>query len=398
MIKYISYGDTTGYGLSGLSYLRGLLNLGLEVYWQPVFWGAHGLQFWRPDMSPQLLESVRASAGDPALRDLPAILALTAAPRDYRIVVSHVIPDYLPSCIEEGKVNVAYCAWESDKIPAHWPAILNRFDAVMVPSRFNADVFRAGGVAVPVHVVPHIRRHAHDEVAPEQRDALRRQLGIGPDHFVFYIIGAWMLRKDLPRLVEAFLAEFGDAEPVALCVKTSAKPIHAPLPNEQGKTSLQLVQETTRAFAAREGRTHLPTVAVLAGDGVSGAWIDCLHQIGDTYVSLTRAEGWGMGAFEAAALGRHVLMTGWSGHLDFLGSDHPGLIDYRLEPIDWPGTTYGSDHKWAVADVADARRRMRARFEQRSRPDAHARRLSETIANRYAEGVVMRQFRRIIGA
>jgi glycosyltransferase involved in cell wall biosynthesis len=293
---------------------------------------------------------------------------------------------------------VAYCAWESDKIPAHWPAILNRFDAVMVPSRFNADVFRAGGVAVPVHVVPHIRRHAHDEVAPEQRDALRRQLGIGPDHFVFYTIGAWMLRKDLPRLVEAFLAEFGDAEPVALGVKTSAKPVHAPLPHEQGKTSLQLVQETTRAFAARAGRTHLPTVAVLAGDGVSGAWIDCLHQIGDTYVSLARAEGWGMGAFDAAALGRPVLMTGWGGHLDFLGRDHPGLVGGTLAPIDWPGTSYGPDHHWAVADVADARSKMRYRFVHRGQPDPHARLLGERIANLYAEGPVMRRFLHAIGA
>jgi hypothetical protein len=93
-----------------------------------------------------------------------------------------------------------------------------------------------------------------------------------------------------------------------------------------------------------------------------------------------------------------VLMTGWSGQLDFLGADHPGLIDYTLAPIDWPGTTYGSDHHWAIADLGDARRKMRVQFERRGRPDAHARRLSETIANRYAEGAVMRQFRRIIGA
>jgi glycosyltransferase involved in cell wall biosynthesis len=398
MIKYISYGDTTGYGLSGFAYLRGLINLGLDVHWQPVFWGAHGLQFWAADMSPQLLEIVRASPGDPTLRDLAAILSLTAAPRAYDIVVSHVIPEYLPACLEEGKRNVAFCTWESDRIPADWPAILNRFDAVMVPSRFNADVFRAGGVTVPVHVVPHIRRHAHDDVTPAQRASFREQLGIAPDRFVFYTIGAWMLRKDLPRLIEAFLAEFGADEPVALCVKTSARPVHGVLPHEQGKTSLQLVQETVRAFAARHGRTGVPPVALLAGDGVGGGWIDCLHQVGDAYVSLARAEGWGMGAFDAAALGRPVLMTGWSGQLDFLGDDHPGLIDCTLAPIDWPGTTYGSDHRWAVADVGDARRKMRAQFERRGRADAHARRLGETIANRYAEGAVMRQFRRAIGA
>lgn len=397
MIKYISYGDTTGYGLAGLAYLRGLLNRGLDVHWQPVFWGAQGLQFWTPQMAPQLLEAVRAAPDDPSLRDLPALLARTATPRAYSIVVAHLVPEYLPACLEPGKINIAYCTWESDRIPAHWPAILNRFDAVLVPSTFNAEVFRAGGVTVPVHVVPHIRRHAHDDVTPDARAALRSRLGIPEGHHVFYTIGAWMLRKDLPRLIEAFVEEFDADEPAALCIKTSVKPVHFPLPQEQGKTSLELVQETLRDSATRLGRTRLPTVAVLAADGIGGAWIDCLHGIGDTYVSLTRAEGWGMGAFDAAALGRPVLMTGWSGQLDFLGRDHPGLVGGMLAPIDWPGTSYGTDHRWAVADVADARAKMRYRFAHRHAPDPHARRLSETIANRYAEGVVMRGFCAAIG-
>lgn len=397
MIKYISYGDTTGYGLSGLAYLRGLLNAGFDVQWQPLFWGGQGLQAWQAPMAPQLLEAVRAAADDPSLRDLPAILACSAAPRPYQIVVAHLVPEYLPNCLEAGKRNFAYCTWESDRIPAHWPAILNRFEAVLVPSTFNAEVFRAGGVTVPVHVVPHIRRHAHDDVTPAQRSAMRGQLGIGADAHVFYTIGAWMLRKDLPRLIEAFLEEFTGDEPAALCIKTSTKPVHFALPHEQGKTTLQLVQETLARFSHRNGAARLPVVGVLAGDGVSGAWIDCLHQVGDTYVSLSRAEGWGMGAFDAAALGRPVVMTGWSGQLDFLGRDHPGLVGGALEPIDWPGTSYGPDHRWAVADIADARAKMRYRFEHRHHPDPHARRLSETIANRYAEGAVMRRFVAALG-
>lgn len=398
MIKYISYGDTTGYGQAGIGYVRGLLNLGLDVQWQPVFWGSNGLQFWTPSMSPQLLDLVRsADLPDPALRDLTAILAHTAAPRDYHTVVAHLVPEYLPACLETGKRNFAYCTWESSRIPAHWPAILNRYHGVLVPSQFNAEVFRSGGVTVPVHVVPHIRRHAHDEVTPGQLAQLRSGLGIKAQDYVFYTIGAWMLRKDLPRLIEAFLEEFTHDEPVALCLKTSSRPVHFALPHEQGKTSLQLVHETMQRVSARSGRTRLPTVAVMAGDGVSGAWIDRLHRMGDAYISLARAEGWGMGAFDAAALGRPVLATGWSGYLDFLGTDHPGLIDYTLEAIDWPGTSYAADHCWAVADLADTRRRMRGHFARRGQVDAHAQRLSETIANRYAEGAVMRLLRQAIG-
>lgn len=394
-VKYISYADTTGYGLSGIAYLRGLLNLGLSVYWQPVFWGSHGLQFWLPEMDKNLLEIVRASDGDPSLRDIHAMMELTTGAKEYDTVIAHLVPDYLPNCIEEGKKNFAYCAWESDTIPAYWPGILNQFHAVLVPSHFNADVFRAGGVHVPIHVVPHIHRHAHEDVTPEQRLAMRRQLGVGEDQFVFYSIGSWMLRKDFPRLIEAFLEEFLEEEPVALLLKTSGKPVHYPLPNEVGKTSLQLVQETIQEIARKHQRSRA-TIALLAGDGVSGSWLDCLHQVGDAYVSLTRAEGWGMGAFEAALLGRPVLMTGWSGQLDFLGNDHPGLIDYTLAQVEWPGTSYTPDHRWAVCDLADTRRKMRDLFERRNQVNEQAMQLSEKICNQYSEGKVMAQYDQII--
>ncbi|RDI53252.1 galactosyl transferase GMA12/MNN10 family protein [Nocardia mexicana] len=43
---------------------------------------------------------------------------------------------------------------ESSRIPEYWAARLNRTRAVMVPSRYVADVYRAGGVTVPIYVVP----------------------------------------------------------------------------------------------------------------------------------------------------------------------------------------------------------------------------------------------------
>jgi len=44
--------------------------------------------------------------------------------------------------------------WESSRLPADWPAKLNRARAVIVPTRFVADVCRACGVTVPIDVVP----------------------------------------------------------------------------------------------------------------------------------------------------------------------------------------------------------------------------------------------------
>jgi glycosyltransferase involved in cell wall biosynthesis len=44
--------------------------------------------------------------------------------------------------------------WESSRLPAGWPARLDRARAVIVPTRFVAQVCRASGVTAPVEVVP----------------------------------------------------------------------------------------------------------------------------------------------------------------------------------------------------------------------------------------------------
>ena len=72
--------------------------------------------------------------------------------------------------------------------------------------------------------------------------------------------------------------------------------------------------------------------------------------------SVTRGEGWGLGPFDAATLGKPVIITGWGGHLDFLGADYPGLIAYTMAPVSgWlHGASYRPTQQWAVADRHDA--------------------------------------------
>jgi glycosyltransferase involved in cell wall biosynthesis len=47
-----------------------------------------------------------------------------------------------------------YTAWESSRLPAGWAERLNEMRAVLVPTRFVADVCRHSGVTVPLEVVP----------------------------------------------------------------------------------------------------------------------------------------------------------------------------------------------------------------------------------------------------
>jgi len=88
--------------------------------------------------------------------------------------------------------------------------------------------------------------------------------------------------------------------------------------------------------------------------------IEALHRLGDCYVSLTRGEGWGRGAFDAATHGNPAIMTAYGGHLDFLGGS-PGLVDFRMVRVDNPlSNRHSPKQRWAEPDVDHAAELLRS--------------------------------------
>ena len=91
-----------------------------------------------------------------------------------------------------------------------------------------------------------------------------------------------------------------------------------------------------------------------------------LHALSDCYVSLCKAEGWGLGAFEAHNYNKPVIITRFGGQEDYLGSDYPYLIDYSLMPvrrmpwIPW----YNETQKWAQPDLGHAIKLMREVYDR----------------------------------
>ena len=50
----------------------------------------------------------------------------------------------------------------------------------------------------------------------------------------------------------------------------------------------------------------------------------------DCYVSLHRAEGFGLTLAEAMAIGKPVIATGYSGNVDFMNDANSYLVDYEI--------------------------------------------------------------------
>ena len=172
-IKFISHLEPTGYGLAGIAYLRGLVNAGVSVQWVPLRRHGWGVAQYRlgSEEPPAILSMAQH---DEALIDLPALLEKTSRTGAYDTVLIHAIPEHWPPYLEAGKRNIGYTTWETDRLPVHWPPILNRVERVMVPCTMNEAVFRHSGVNVPIHVIPHIRRHQWNRFTPDERALARR--------------------------------------------------------------------------------------------------------------------------------------------------------------------------------------------------------------------------------
>ena len=98
---------------------------------------------------------------------------------------------------------------------------------------------------------------------------------------------------------------------------------------------------------------------------------DALLARADAYVSLHRAEGFGLSLAEAMLLGKPAIATGYSGNLQFMTPANSWLAGYELTPVGEGVEIYPPDALWAEPDVDHAAALMR---EVRAGGDEVARR------------------------
>lgn len=388
-IKYIAHGSASGYGLAALAYIRALHNAGVPVW--PFFPGPQWARGQPGDHAPPVLSLGWPADEDAGLSHLLALARTTAPPSAYDAVVVHSVPEDWVKFAETGKRLIGYTVWETDAVPQHWPALLNTADAILVPSRFNAELFARGGITRPVHVVPHIRRQAWSRSAREDGVVLRARMGIPPDHFVFYTIAVWDPRKAVGELIDAFAREFSAEDRVTLLVKTTPIVLSCSAAAMFGASTHFRAKRIVAAASRETGRRAANVVTIT--DDLSARTIDAIQAMGDAYVSLTHGEAWGLGAFDAATLGKPVIITGWGGHADYLGSDYPGFVRYEMTPVTgWqPFPGYEPTQRWASADTRHAAQLMRAAVARDNALLEAVGSVREAIANRYAEPVIAQQ-------
>jgi glycosyltransferase involved in cell wall biosynthesis len=152
------------------------------------------------------------------------------------------------------------------------------------------------------------------------------------EDFNFLYVGHWLQgelgqdRKDTGMLIKTFLETFkGKKQRPGLILKTSSVN-HSIMDREEILNRIRKIQESV------EG--DLPSIYLIHGE-LSDEEINELynHSKVKAHVSFTKGEGYGRPLLEASLSQKPVIVSNWSGHLDFLDPEMSVLLPGELTQI-----------------------------------------------------------------
>jgi glycosyltransferase involved in cell wall biosynthesis len=154
-----------------------------------------------------------------------------------------------------------------------------------------------------------------------------------PESFAFLTVGHWMQgnlgedRKNIGFTIKSFLETFKNVKnPPALILKTSI--------TNSSYTSREVILKKYNKIR-KTVKGNLPNVYLLHGDFTDEEMNEIYnHPKIKTMVSLTKGEGFGRPLLEFSLTKKPIMVSNWSGHLDFLKSEFNVMIGGHLKNVD----------------------------------------------------------------
>jgi glycosyltransferase involved in cell wall biosynthesis len=267
--------------------------------------------------------------------------------RPHPVNVFHINADemaearrHLGDAFFAGCYNIAAWHWELSRFPDAWRPALEGLDELWATSRFIQQTL-AERASVPVTWMP----HPVEVRAASGADRAFPELPEGRYLFLtLFDFTSFVTRKNPLGAVRAFLEAFPPSAPapVGLVIKANgaaARPADA------------------KAFLATP-ELRDPRIIVI-NETLDRPSMIALMARCSCFVSLHRSEGFGRGIAEALLLGKPVIVTGYSGNMDFTSIENACIVDYRLVDVGLDEYPHAAGQQWADPDRHQAAGYMR---------------------------------------
>jgi glycosyltransferase involved in cell wall biosynthesis len=238
--------------------------------------------------------------------------------------------------------TIAVWAWEIEDFPEGFTDIFDKVEEIWTISDFARKSIEKKS-SKPVFVIPMPMNQIR--TTEIEYPSLGDFDFEGPYFLTMFDYQSSMTRKNPLATIEAFKLAFRKNENVNLLVKT----INGTMWPEQQELLRQAAEDRKNIWIIDQ---YLPRREVLG-----------LIKKSLAFISLHRAEGYGLACAEAMTLGRPVIATGYSGNMDFMNPSNSLLVEYELVPLEDDSGAYRLPSRWAEPNVKSAAFYLRKIFD-----------------------------------
>lgn len=281
----------------------------------------------------------------------------------------------------KGNYNIGITAGvETTIIPKDFIDGSNKMDLVIVPSEFTksvmvqtayqeknnqtGEIINTHKISKPVEVLfegVDLERYLPTDSNVDILD------GVLETDFNFLYVGHWLKgslgqdRKDVGMVIKTFATVFkylpADKRP-GLILKTSHAGFSV-IDRENTREKIDTIMNTLGG--------DLPKVYLLHGDLEDSEMSELYnHPKVNAMVSFTKGEGYGRPLAEFALTGKPIMVSNWSGHVDFLPKEHTVFLEGSLTPIHETAADKFilKDAKWFTVNYSEAANKMYRVFNE----------------------------------
>jgi Glycosyltransferase len=267
----------------------------------------------------------------------------------YSINLFHINPYELDlACLElkkeswDFRYNIGFWLWELEDFPEKWTRFFPLLNEIWTPSQFITDSIKKK-TDKPVKTVPYC------VTAPIDEKYDRTYFNLPKDIFLFltmYDAGSTMERKNPMGAIHAYKKAFGkEDKSVGLVIKI----------NNSKKEDIAILKDSLKGYA----NIHFIT------ETLEKVQVNSLIKQMNTFVSLHRAEGFGLVLAEAMLVGVPTIATNWSSNTEFMNPEVACMVDYEIVEIKKICGQYKVGQKWAEPSVDMAAEYMKKLYEDK---------------------------------
>ena len=257
--------------------------------------------------------------------------------------VIRMIEQKLPGAFAGG-YNIIYPMWELPSYPQEWARQVEKFDEVWSPSLHVDTALRATVKKPIVHMPIAVEPQVHEFFD-------RKYFGIPESRYAilfFFDALSFASRKNPWAAIDVY------------------KRVLAKRPLAKLQLVLKINNSARDAKSLERLKAEIEPIrdrVTLIDKTVSEEEVKNLVRVCDSFLSLHRAEGFGLGPAEAMFFGKPVIVTAWSGNMDYMTPDNSLGVHYKLTPLAEGDYPHWQDQVWADADLDDAAQKVLMLFD-----------------------------------